>query len=97
MTTCRSVPDLQTHKATLVRLVQITDKGVQDRLVSFQAQMPSTALGCASAFRVWPACASRLGSNILHHKPLGTVLALQLAWHLFITDASTDRKEVEYA
>ena len=89
---------LRRHKASLVRLIQITDPEVQDRLVSFRAQRPSTAPVFSPGWRYLKGLCFSCGARrqpSTWGRCWRCAFALRLAWQLPISVSETEpMKEV---
>ena len=96
--TSDEVQAVRRHKQSLVRLVQIADPDVQDRVVSFRAQRPSTAPVFSPGWRYLKglcfSCGARLQPSTWG-RCSRCAFALRLAWGLPISASETEpMKEV---
>ena len=88
------ITPIRQHKAVLIRLVQICDDGVQQRVESFTKQKPSTAPVLKPGFRhvagVCFSCGDRHADRHRWGRCWRCFLALQLAWNLTIEPPELD-------
>ena len=95
--TDEDITNIRQHKAALVRLVQICDDGVQERVVSFTKQRPSTAPVFEPGFRyvagVCFSCGDRHEDRHQWGRCWRCALALRLAWGLSIPETDQSSKE----
>ena len=82
------IAEIKRHKAALIRLIQICDEAVQERVESFKKQKPSTAPVLEPGYRyvagVCFSCGDRHPDRHRWGRCWRCVLALQLTWNLTI-------------